>query len=177
VPASRDGISSNQRVVKDSQAGPLSNPETATENFVRTERFFCKHEPNCFIKTIRQGHSGPRTTKQIGFPCGKRLRHLFTVGRASASGPYTDSSSARISFASSPRSVNKRITARCSISFLHTRIRLKFHTTLTWQSRRDNRYRSKRKGSPLPISIVDSLNVPAGLEIRGNTTCSSPIYL
>jgi hypothetical protein len=50
-------------------------------------------------------------------PSGKRLRHFFTVDRASASGPDTDPSSARISLALSPLRVKNRMTAPCSMNF------------------------------------------------------------
>jgi hypothetical protein len=51
-------------------------------------------------------------------PLWKQLRHFFTVNRASASEPYTYSSSAWIALAFSPLSVKKQIAARCSREIL-----------------------------------------------------------
>jgi hypothetical protein len=64
--------------------------------------------PKSFVKDFADLGSSNRSI----FPCWKRLWHFFTVGRASASGPYTDSSSVWILLAFSPLSVKEWISTR-----------------------------------------------------------------
>jgi hypothetical protein len=74
-------------------------------------------------------------------PCAKRFCHFFTVGRASPSAAYTDSSSAAIAQEGKLLSVKKQMTARCSMNDLHARTAVNFEkvapATMWWAEQKD----------------------------------------
>jgi hypothetical protein len=108
-------------IVKDSQACRLCNAEVPTENLTRQKWLFGEHWLNCLSKIVCDRPSPPRSSMRSLLPSWKRFRHFFTVDRASASGPYTDSSSARIYLALSPLRVKNWMSALCSMMFSHVR--------------------------------------------------------
>jgi hypothetical protein len=110
-----DGFYSDQLAVKDQQALRVSNLEVAKKHLVRTERLFGKHKANCFTKIVRQEPSGPGIVKQICSPLVKAAPPLLHRWQNERLRPYSDSSSAWMSLASSLLSAKKRITVRFSL--------------------------------------------------------------
>jgi hypothetical protein len=128
------------------------------------------------IKSIALAWSFAKNLPDLGssnkfvLPWWKHLHHFIIVGRASASGPYINSSSAWIALAFSPLSVKNEsavVVPYKSEPNLHTfKIWRPSHSAdskLTERGLKTN----KRDGDLLHISVVYSLKARTGLEMRG----------
>jgi hypothetical protein len=106
-------------VVKDPQAGRLSNSEVATKSLALSQRSFFKHRINCSLQDHSFGAFPTWDHQADPSSLGKKpLRDAFPVVKSIRSGPYTNSSLVWIPPTFSLLSVKKRITVGCPISIL-----------------------------------------------------------